>query len=435
MFRKDSFLDRLSTVVARGGQERFLGATNQSVYSGFGVPPTFRQEAALDAYDDNVWLFSAVTKVANELARTKFKLRTRGDDPQQIVSHQALDALNLPQPIKSGKSMLTAFDLKYVSALHLLLPGEAFWVLQDRLNPRVGGSPTRIDVVLPYLMRPRLDDRGDLADYVFQGAKGEQVIRPEDVVHFKLPDGKNLYRGHSPAQSIRYAVDSHEEADILNLKLLQNGGLPQGFLKSEANMTPEQMRTLREQWQQMYGGGRNGGKVAVLPNKMDFQEVQRTQQEMQYAEGKRTNRDEILAAYGVGLEILGRTESQTRANAEAAIYVFMKFGVTPFLDKFVDTLNNDYLVAFAGTEDLEFYYDDRVPENLEDKRATAAALFQMGGLTPDEARAMFGLEALGLRGVSDVPYLPFSAIAAGTEKLPPDAPPLGEDQNQKPAGK
>jgi hypothetical protein len=56
-----------------------------------------------------------------------------------------------------------------------------------------------------------------------------------------------------------------------------------------------------------------------MPTKMDFQELSRTPQEMQYAEGKKTNRDEILAAYGVGLKILGRTESQTRANAEAAI--------------------------------------------------------------------------------------------------------------------
>lgn len=53
------------------------------------------------------------------------------------------------------------------TALHLLLPGEAFWVLQDRLNPRVGGAPTRFDIVLLHLMRPRLDDRNDLKDYVF----------------------------------------------------------------------------------------------------------------------------------------------------------------------------------------------------------------------------------------------------------------------------
>lgn len=77
---------------------------------------------------------------------------------------------------------------------------------------------------------------------------------------------------------------------------------------------------------------------------MDFKESQRTQQDLQYSEGKRTIRDEILSAYGVGLEILGQTESQTRANAETAVYVLMLFGVTPFLDKFVDSNDNGLVV-------------------------------------------------------------------------------------------
>ncbi|HCS50435.1 MAG TPA: hypothetical protein DIW81_02395 [Planctomycetaceae bacterium] len=51
---------------------------------------------------------------------------------------------------------------------------------------------------------------------------------------------------------------------------------------------------------------------------------------MQFSEGKERNRDEILANFQVGLELLGRTESQTGANAEVAIYVFEKFVILKF---------------------------------------------------------------------------------------------------------
>ena len=106
MLRKDSPLDRLRTAFVGPRQERSLAATNQAIYSGYGVPSTFRAETALDSYGDNVWLYGAVSKIANEIARTKFKLRTKGDRPEEVVSHQALETLALPQPIRGEKSML-----------------------------------------------------------------------------------------------------------------------------------------------------------------------------------------------------------------------------------------------------------------------------------------------------------------------------------------
>jgi hypothetical protein len=41
------------------------------------------------------------------------------------------------------------------------------------------------------------------------------------------------------------------EGDVLNLKQLANGGLPEGILKPEANLTKEQAAMLREQWNQV----------------------------------------------------------------------------------------------------------------------------------------------------------------------------------------
>ncbi len=101
-------LDRLRTAFVGRQGERSLGGANQAIFGSYGVPASFNGEAAPDAYDDNVWLYSAVSKVANELARTQFELRTKGDDPEPVASHQGLETLNLPQPIKSGQSMLTS---------------------------------------------------------------------------------------------------------------------------------------------------------------------------------------------------------------------------------------------------------------------------------------------------------------------------------------
>ena len=45
---------------------------------------------------------------------------------------------------------------------HLLLNGEAFWLLEGRLNPGLGGTPRRIDLLLPECVFTKDDADGEL---------------------------------------------------------------------------------------------------------------------------------------------------------------------------------------------------------------------------------------------------------------------------------
>src|SRR4051812_4068913 len=98
-----------------------------------------------------------------------------------------------------------------------------------------------------------------------------------------------------------------------------------------------------------------------------------------------------------------------------------------------DSLTYHYLRPnFADAEDLEFVFDDPVPENEENKRATAEMLFKTGAITPDEIRGMFGLDPLNLPG-TQVPYTTVQSIplALDAEPPPPPAPdPKGQAENK-----
>lgn len=419
VFRFGSFLDR----TFGPSEQRSLPPPLETMMGPWGVPFVFKPKQSLQAYGDNVWLYGAVTKIAFEIAKTNFKLRLikTDDEFEPVEKHQALETMRRPQP-NGQKTLLTGFNLKFLTAMHLLLGGEGYWALDGRLKSKFGGSPTRIDIPRPDMMYPQTDkNTGDLVSYAYRTPGKEVNLALEDVVQFKMPDPLNPYRGHSPTQSIRYALDTQYEADILNLKRIQNNAVPSGILKPETTITAEKADQWRKVWQQLYGGSENSGKVAVLPGKADFQQLQLTPLELQFLQGKEANRDEILAAYGVGLEMLGKTESQTRANADTSVFVFMKFGVSPFLYQFADTLTNDYLPAFAGVENMEFHFDDPVPENMEEKRANADSLYNAGALTPNERRKMFGLEPLNTPGMDDT-YLDFNKIAVGSGSAPPLVP-------------
>lgn len=388
-----------------------------AVFAGeYGIQALFKPGESIRAYGDNVWLYRSVLSIAMEIARIPLKLQTvnKKGEAEPVKSHVALETLRLPQPIQGGKSILSAMDLKLVTCMHLLLEGEGFWNLDRRA--KVSKAPTKINILLPGNMDLKLDSNKDLAEYRYRLPDREIYMNPMDVVHFKIPDARNWLRGHSPTQSVRYSLDAHLEADKMAFKKLRNSALPGGLLRTDAKVDDEARKKYLAAWNQMYGGGNNTGKTAFLPQGIEFQPVQQSNQEMQMVEGKNLNRDEILAAYGIGLEIFGKTESQTRANAEAAIFVYMRFGVLPYLEKFVDTLNTDYLPAFPGTEDMTFTFDDPVPENKEEKRLDAQTAFQLGAITPNEYRKSRGLEPLDLPGM-DVPYLDIGKVPIGDTPL------------------
>src|SRR3954471_18459934 len=118
-FRNDSFLDRL---FQRAAGTTYLPPSLQTVFQReYGLPPTFKPEQTQEAYGDNPWLYSAVNVIANEVARTQFRLveKTKAGT-KDVESHQALDTLFHPQPVEGGKSLLTRHQLFFLLAQYLL---------------------------------------------------------------------------------------------------------------------------------------------------------------------------------------------------------------------------------------------------------------------------------------------------------------------------
>lgn len=381
------------------------------MYSYRGMAPLYKPEESLKAYGDNPWLGGAVDKIAREIARTKFHLQIENNkgEIEVIRNHEALDTLKKPQPTKTGKSLLSGMQLQLVTGYHLCLAGEAFWLLDKRRT--INGAPKLIDILQPQYVHQRIEN-GELIEYVYRLPDREIHLRGEDVVHFKIPDPEKPQRGHAPTKSIRYALDTHQEADKLNLKKIQNGAVPGGTIESDQAVPESERRKILSEWKAVHAGASNVGKTAMLPWGLGFKKTEESNADMQYTQGKETNRMEILARYGVGPEILGMTDSQTRANAEAAIFVFMKFGASFFIELVADTLTNDYLSAFPGTEGMTFSFPDPVPENMEEKRLNAQTLFNIGAATPNELRKDFGMEALDLEGM-DSPYIDFGKSPIG----------------------
>jgi SPP1 gp7 family putative phage head morphogenesis protein len=168
---------------------------------------------------------------------------------------------------------------------------------------------------------------------------------------------------------------------------------------------------------QKYGGWDNAQKVAILSHGLDYKQVSVTQKDMDFANMRIANRDDILMVLGVPKTIIGVTDDVNRANAESGIYVFLSETIKPKMEKLVDVLNQ-FLVDDFG-DDLLLTCIDPTPEDkksLDDHYIKAHNKW----MTTNEIRIAEGYEPID---GGDYIYQPINLMPLGVE--------MGEDKNDK----
>lgn len=161
--------------------------------------------------------------------------------------------------------------------------------------------------------------------------------------------------------------------------LVKGGGSKRGFLQSERKLDPEQLTTLKGSFEKMYGGSHEA--VVVLNKGITFTPAQATSVEMQLAENKSRNREEICSLLCLPVSII--TGSAKVEEFSRAIQV----AVLPLLDCFDKALNRAALLeSEKGT--LKFACDTRDLESTDlIKRYNAyTAACKAGWLSKNEIR-------------------------------------------------
>jgi HK97 family phage portal protein len=132
--------------------------------------------------------------------------------------------------------------------------------------------------------------------------EGQQHFARDEIIHFKTANPKSLFYGFSPIEAARYSIDTDTEMSIQRLRLLQNRAIPEGLLVSQRPLTQEDAERIRTQWNQLYQGRNQRGKLAVLDaGSFEFQRLGLSAEELEFQKGKDSVWQEIFAIYRVPL--------------------------------------------------------------------------------------------------------------------------------------
>jgi len=341
-------------------------------------------QAYINSYGNVGWVFACVQRISSAIADTEWILKKTDGDNSVIPNHSLLDLLNFVNPFHTGMEMMEQ------TQTYIDLVGEVFWlILKDR-----AGRPSEIWVINPNKVKVVPSKKDYIAGYVYENAEQSIPLDTSDIIHIKMPNPINPYRGISAVASIMQDVDAEKFSSQYNKAFFQNSAAPSGVISFDGTLSDTQYDRLKFQWQQSHQGVSNAHKIAILEGGADWKDTGMSQRDMQFKELRLMNRDVILGAFGMPLSVLGISETVNRANAESSEYTFARWVVRPRLQRIRAKLNEQFVPLF-NEKNLKLDYNDPVPQNVERDLAVANQAFQAGYITRNEARIRLGLEPVG----------------------------------------
>ena len=299
-------------------------------------------------------------------------------DPILVPSDDRMQQLmSRPNPYMSGATFAS------IRTLYYKLAGDSF-VLVSR-DP--DGTPNALYPLRPDRVKPIEMPDGRI-NWVY--VKSNQTVRDglrilaEDMIHDKMPNPLDPLEsrgfGMSPLTPAASSVDvDNKMSSFLNL-LMDNGVMPPGILTTENLVTDEDAKRIQRRFSETYGGHLNWNKIPVLDQRMTYQRIGMTLDEMIVPSMDERNETRILNAIGVPPMLVGSQvgmQNSTYANYQEARQSFWEDFLPYDLRVFEDECNE-----ILGGGRYFFMHDlSQVPalqENLMEKIEAARGLWEMG---------------------------------------------------------
>lgn len=375
-------------------------------------------ESAIQAQKNEAWIYACVRAIATSAAGLPMRIYRQipmrdGTVEREEVFDPAVEAFfKRPNPDSSWSDIIEA------SISHAEMSGTFYW--ERVLNQ--DGTLAAIYPVRPDWIEPIPDEKRRIEGWLYTGGSGEDVHIPRDnIFQFRYFNPESELVGLAPfVASIRATVrDMHAQAYDENF--FKNNGRPGIALSTDQSISEEDQRALREQWRHQHQGTEKAHLPAVLVNGLKIQEFG-SQPDMAFAELRKMNRTEILAAFGVPSVVVGVLDDASYANAKEQKQTFWRMTMAHKLKKFEEFVDRTILPFFGAGLYAEFNRDEIVDlqEDATAKATRVATLITSGVSTINEVRR----DEYNKPEVEwgDTWWQPLSVVPAGSSAPSPLAP-------------
>lgn len=280
-------------MIVSGGDLKFTSVTWTGSPQTWGNWPTSIQLGNVWAsyaaiYRRQHWVRTVVDKRALLLARLPLKVYRHDDlNRPEVPDHPYARLLARPNRRQSRFS----FWLWVESTFDIY--GECF--VGKRRDPL--GRPEELVPFHPTSMR-EVDTVDGRTIWDFDNGKMRITgIPDEDLIHVKTYNPDSFTRGLSRLESLRSTLENEDAALRAQSSFWRRGARPGVALIHPGVLSQPAADRLKLRWDQVAASADNVGTTVVLEEGMKPEIIQLSAEEAQYIDGRKLNREEVIAAY------------------------------------------------------------------------------------------------------------------------------------------
>lgn len=256
----------------------------------------------------------------------------------------------------------------------LIIYGESYWLIEGVKKDENGrsGRPYRARRLHAMYMDPRISG-GEVIGWRYGPIfESEEEIRYDlnEVIHFKIEDPDSDIYGLSLLDSLQRTVATDLHAMKFNEKFFENSA-SSGLILSMKGATKEEIERNREWLDQNYVGPEHAHRPMILEGDIGVNTSIKSPQEMQFIEGRKFNRQEILALLDVDPSKLGINEDANRSVAKEADNSFRSETISPLQTIIEEEISNSLILGAFGWADVVFEQEEA---SLRDRLALLETL-------------------------------------------------------------
>lgn len=341
-----------------------------------------------EIYKRQLWVNVLVKKRANAVARLPLKVYERTDDGRQDArDHPYAVLLRRPNRRTSAKFLWlwiqSTFDVY----------GEVFLAK----HRDAGGRPDALWPLHPTAMHPEDERDGEIL-WTWRTSKAEvKGIRSSDLVHIRTYNPDNVARGLSPLEPLRRTLEFEDAAQRSQSSFWQKGARPGVALTHPNNLSKDAADRLKLQWDQIAAGADNTGSTVVLEEGMKPELLTISNEDAQYIESRKLNREEVCAEYDVPPPVVHILDRATFSNITEQMRSMYRDTMAPVLTGIEAELEFQLRGSmqpgrsepdFGDAIYAEFLLDQVLRGDFEQRAKAYQQAIHSGWLMPSEVREM-----------------------------------------------
>jgi hypothetical protein len=273
-------------------------------------------------------------------------------------------------------------------------------------------------------------ENNQLVYRVYMPSGAERDILPANkVIHIKTL-GWNGLKGISPVSMASESMGVAMAAQRLAAKSYANGGFISGVIQHPSELSEDAYKRLKNDIAG-YSGAINGGKTPILEGGATWVMTNMTAKDIELIKGREFGVREICRCFGVPPNMLFEASQTSYASNSENNEAFFHSTLRPWLE--VLEAEEDFKLLSVDEPEycIEHRYESLLRANVQQRADYMYKLFAMGALTPNDVRAMEGMNPVDDGDETYVNFQPVSKLLAEPEPVPPQLmPDMGQEQDQ-----